>query len=400
MKKTIYAIIAVAAALGCGPVLTSCEQTDAERDKDATPHIDYVRVTDPAAADSLLVEATLGSQIVLMGSNLGNVQEIWFNDQKAKLNPTLITSFSIIVDVPDEIPTEVTNEIRLRTGKGKECVYPFGVRVPNPLIRAISCEYAKPGDEITIEGDYFIEPEVRFAGASSAAQLTKVSQKSISLIVPEGTVEGPVTIKSIYGTTRTKFNFMDTNGMICNFDDGYVNPWGRGVIVSGAADAISGNYLIFETAACNAWNWDETLMWGYWAYDATSKGVRPIAQGNVNELAVKFEVNIETWSDVPMILWFQKNTPGGNISPDDDYPQAHWKPWIKNGARTDAKTDGWQTVTIPLSDFKYDKEEKKDNMAIDDIANYTDFNVQIFGACETPGPIKVKCDNFRIVRIK
>lgn len=399
MKKTLYIVLAALASLAMPAVLTSCDQTDAERDKDSTPVVEYVRVTNPAVADSLLVEATMGSQIVIMGHDLGDVQEIWFNDVKGKLNPTLITSFSIIVDVPSVIPTKVTNEMKLITSTGRQCVYPFGVRVPDPLISEISCEYAKPGDEIEIKGDYFIDPVVNFAGVDAPAEIISATQTSIRLIVPDGVVEGPISITSIYGTGKTKFNFMDTQGMLTNFDDGYVQPWNRGTVANDE-NSISGNYLLFDVPALSAWGWNENLMWGYWGYAEGAHGNVPVAQGRNEELALKFEANIITWIDCPMLIWFQKWTPGGQISPDEDYAQCHWKPWIKNGEYVDAATGGWRTFTIPLTEFKYDKEETTDSKSIDDISNYTDLNIQVFGACDRVGPMKIMMDNFRVVRIK
>ena len=38
------------------------------------------------------------ARLAFVGDNLGDVQQVWFNDQKAKLNPTMVTSHTIIVD--------------------------------------------------------------------------------------------------------------------------------------------------------------------------------------------------------------------------------------------------------------------------------------------------------------
>lgn len=397
MKKIIYLLMAIGASVGAAS-LQSCDDSDAQADRGKTPSVEYVRVCDPEAADSLLVRASMGQNICLMGSNLGDVREIWFNDQKALLNPTLITSFSIIVTVPNRIPDEVTNEITLVTGQGNRATFPFEVVVPNPLIQSVSCEYAKPGDIIEITGDFFIEPKVYFSGAQSEARIESFSQQSISVEVPAGVVEGPLTVESIYGRTRSGFNFLDTTGLITNFDDGYINPWGRGTITTDP-DAISGNYLLMESPALSAWAWSDSMMWGYWAYADGASGNVPIAQGDISTLCLKFETEIETWQDVPMLFWFQKWSPGGNLSPDDaQYAQAHWKPWIKNGAKTDARTDGWVTVSIPLTEFKYNKEENLDNLSIGDISAYTDLNIMVFGAGDITAPMKVKMDNFRIVK--
>lgn len=400
MNKAIYILASALAWAAAATAVSSCDKSDAQMDEGKTPSVEYVRVCDPEAADSLLVRAAMGQNICLMGNHLGDVQEVWFNDQKALLNPTLITSYSIIVTIPNKIPDEVTNQITLVTGKGKKSTYPFEVVVPNPQIVSRSCEYARPGDQITLTGDFFIEPKVYFTGTTQAADIVSSTQQSITMVVPQGVTEGPITVESIYGRTRSAFNFMDTTGLITNFDDGYVNPWGRGTVVADET-SISGKYLLMESPALGAWGWNESLMWGYWGYADTAHGNVPIAQGDISNLCLKFEANIETWQDVPMLFWFQKWTPGGNISPDDaQYAQAHWKPWIKNGAKTDAVTDGWVTVSIPLTEFKYNKEESADNMSVGDIANYTDLNIMVFGAGDITAPMKVKMDNFRIVKLK
>ena len=398
MVKNIYSLLAVAAIGALGATLASCDDSDAARDEGKTPRVDFVRVCNPAAADSLITSAPMGQQIVLMGENLGDVREIYFNDVKGLLNPTLITSFSIIVDVPDQIPETVNNLITLVTSKGNRATYDFAVTVPAPAISEISCEYARPGETITLTGNYFIEPTVYFPGVDVPANVLASNINSITVEVPQGVEEGPVVVESIYGRGRTKFNFLDTNGLLTNFDDGYEQPWGRGTIAS--EDGISGNYLLFESPMMSAWGWSDSLMWGYWAYAPGAHGNSPIAQGDINDLALKFEANIETWIDCPMLIWFQEWNPNGNISPDDPLAQCHWKPYIKNGIKQDAATGGWVTVTIPLTEFRFDKEESVNNLSIGDITRYTDLNIMFFGACDDPGPLKIKLDNLRIVNIR
>lgn len=397
MKKSIYSLMWAFAAMLL-PLFAACDQTDAERDRDATPSVEFVRVTNPDASDSLLTSAPMGQQIVIMGKNLGDVQKVFFNDVEALLNPTLITSYSIILDVPSVIPTDVTNTMTLITSKGTRAVHDFRVVVPAPSISAISCEYAKPGDVITLTGNYFLEPSVYFTGDAQPAEIVRFNQTSIDVVVPQNAAEGPVTVESIYGRGKTKFSFLDTNGLLTNFDDDYQQPWGRGTIAS--EGGISGNYLLFEAPTLSAWGWNESLMWGYWAYAEGAQGNAPIAQGDINSLALKFEADIETWVDCPMLIWFQSWSPNGAISPDDNYAQCHWKPWMQNGAKVDAATNGWKTFTIPLTEFRYNKEESLNNLSIGDITSFTDMNIMVFGACDQPAPFKIKMDNFRIVNIR
>lgn len=396
MKKYINSILAAVCVL-VATFVTSCNTTDAEKDEGKTPYIEYVRVCEPTQSDSLLVAAPMGQKIALIGNNLGDVDQIWFNDQKALLNPTLITSNAIIVEIPNVIPTDVNNKMTLITSKGITYAYDFSVIVPNPVIKSISCEYAKAGDKLTIYGDYFLEPHVYFPG-NIEAEIVDFAKTYITFKVPENAVEGYLTVKSMYGSTRTTFRYLDTTGLIMNFDDGYANPWGKGVV--GSQDGISGSYLWMKATSLGGWSWQDALMYGYWASAATAHGNKPIATGDITKLALKFEANIITWSDVPMLIWFAKYNPDGGISPDDSYAQAHWKPWFKNGEKVEACTNGWVTITIPLTDFKYNKEESANNLTVGDISQYTDLNIMMFGAADGPSDVDIRMDNFRIVSIE
>lgn len=401
MKKTLYMAFAALAALAL-PALTSCDQTDAERDEDSTPVVEYVRVTNPEAADSLLTQAFMGSQIVLMGHDLGAVEEIWFNDVKGKLNPTLITSFSIIVDVPSDIPVDVTDEIRLVTGKGRVGTFPFHVVVPAPLIESMSCEYAKAGSEAVLTGNYFLEPVVNFPGVDAPAEIVTFDQHSITVKVPSGAVEGPIRVTSMYGTGKSAFHYMDTRGLISDIDDGYEHPWGGRGAVETDDEAVSGKYLLFDGPG-SAWNWADALMWGYWCDAPNTHGNIPVATGDINTLALKFETKIDAWSGVPMVFFFGKyGQDEFNLIDDNPNPvaQAHWKPWYKDGANVNAATKEWITVSIPLTDFKYNKEETATDRKIDDISLYTDLYIMLFGATPEPAPIRIKMDNFRVVPIQ
>ena len=79
LLTTIFAIIGIFAA---------CTK---DNNGSGQPVIKYVRVTNPVSSDSLLVGAFQGNLIAIVGENLQNTVEIWFNDQKAVLTPTYIT---------------------------------------------------------------------------------------------------------------------------------------------------------------------------------------------------------------------------------------------------------------------------------------------------------------------
>jgi len=76
---------------------------------------------------------------------------------------------------------------------------------------------------------------------------------------------------------------------------------------------------------------------------------------------------------------------------------ARWKPW-KNGP---FKTDGWITVTIPLSEFKYGKDDPDDDLVgsrkIENLSSLTNVVMMLFGPANGPNPVHICVDNLRIV---
>ncbi|HUM66629.1 MAG TPA: hypothetical protein PLV32_12310, partial [Chitinophagaceae bacterium] len=109
MKSKNKILILLLAAISTSFLFSACEKDDS----DGVPSVSYVRITDPASSDSLLIGAGQGQLIVIMGDNLQNAVEVWFNDRQAVLTPTYITRQSIIVRIPSEIPIDVTNILKI-----------------------------------------------------------------------------------------------------------------------------------------------------------------------------------------------------------------------------------------------------------------------------------------------
>lgn len=113
LMKYIKGLVIVGAVLS-GVMMTSCEdEPDKYEIADGLPTVNYIRMTDPEVADSLITGAYMSNTICLVGENLRSVYELYFNDQKAILNTSLITDNTLIVDIPSTIPSVVTNKISL-----------------------------------------------------------------------------------------------------------------------------------------------------------------------------------------------------------------------------------------------------------------------------------------------
>ena len=117
LMKYIKGLVIVGAVLS-GVMMTSCEdEPDKYELQDGLPTVNYIRMTDPEVADSLITGAYMSNTICLVGENLRSVYELYFNDQKAILNTSLITDNTLIVDIPSTIPSVVTNKISLVSTK-------------------------------------------------------------------------------------------------------------------------------------------------------------------------------------------------------------------------------------------------------------------------------------------
>src|SRR5687768_3879061 len=120
INKTLALLFMAVAVMS---VYTSCKKDDV-----GEPRIKYVRITSPESSDSLLVGAGQGQLIAIVGENLQSVTEIWFNDHKAVLTPTYMTSTSILVRVPTPLPTQISNQVKLLFADGRTLLHDFEVQ--------------------------------------------------------------------------------------------------------------------------------------------------------------------------------------------------------------------------------------------------------------------------------
>lgn len=382
-----------------GFVMVACEdEPDKYEVADGVPTVRYIRSPYAASSDSLITAATTGSTICLVGENLRSIYELYFNDQQAILNNSYMTDNTVLVDVPQTIPGEVSNKIYMKTRDGQTVEYDFSVTVPAPTVTGMSCEYAPIGSEVTITGNYFVDDpnvplEVIFPGNVPVTEFTNISQSSISFIMPECVEEGTVDVTTIYGTTTSSFHYLDTRGMLFDFDGmtGLGNHGWHARDILSDETSITGNFVRLGDGATTmsadgGWN-DSQFAFEYWcgSWD-TPQNVTSgdgIALFNMvdftdyENMALKFELYIPTsnpWKAGAMQIAFEGydlvtysgnpiegysnvaapnayafNGESGNAG---SFGRALYRPWTTTGSYDTG--DKWLTVTIPFSDFVYD----------------------------------------------
>ena len=452
IKNINGALFAVAlAAVSAG--FTSCEdEPDKYEVAGGTPTIDYVRPVDAASKDSLLTEASLNNTICIVGRNLRSVTKINFNDQAAVLNTSYMTDNTIIVTVPKNIPGKVTDKIYFITNNKDTLDYDFKTVVPAPTINGMSNEWAAPGEEVTIKGDYFLDYDDSHLTIKVGDNYTipyedlKISLNSIRFNMPEDMPKHePITITTINGTTKAGFRYMDNRGMLFDFD----TPWKEGGDVLGNngwhnrtitsdGTSLSGNYMVLGETAMKAngeWN-DGNFSFEYWPgswQDPETYSSRPRMQdladfSDWKNMSLKFEMCIpkdNSWSAAPMQIYFGSvaQVSLGNAGVKDIYgnvlaganntflkeqgklARAIYMPWQNTEDKLYNTEGKWVTVTIPLADFIYDFDGNK-GLSYSGVNDFSAFNIFIVkGAYDNANvfPTGVDCnpiikiDNIRVV---
>src|SRR3954468_22749150 len=136
--------------------LVCCTQIACKKDGSSMPVITGVHLLDSTARDSMFTQTIVGNRIVINGSGLDGLQNVYFNNFEAPFNSALNSSTNIIIVVPADAPTSVTDpnvpdQIKVVTSHG-EATFEFTLLLPPPVITSISNENALPGSAITITG--------------------------------------------------------------------------------------------------------------------------------------------------------------------------------------------------------------------------------------------------------
>lgn len=448
MKNIKWSFLLILGLLGIS--ITSCvDEPNAYKIAGGTPTISYIRPVSVLSKDSLLVEAPMNSTICIVGNNLRSIVGIEFNDKPAVLNTSYMTDHTMIVTVPNTIPNKISDKIYLITSGNDTIPYDFKVVVPPPTITSLSNEFALPGEEVAIAGDYFLDYDnapltIQFGDkyVLDRSYIKEITKNRITFKVPQDAPYGKMSVTSNFGKTVAPFRFHDNRGMLFDFDHpcftGTVlgnHGWHARTIQSDET-SLSGNYLVLGNADLDDKTWnDGSFSFEYWAGnwgdpEAYADYPRLTEVGDFTDWenkSLKFELLIPSanpWSAAPMQIIFtgvdKVSTSGAGVKDiygntlaganntffhsGDGWGRALYMPW-KNTGSFDTQ-DKWMTVTIPMTEFnKYwdGNPAKKTFSSTADFASLTIFVCTGSENDKTAIPAGTKChpifkiDNIRIV---
>lgn len=373
MKSKNKILLIVLMVVGTAVAFTACKKTNV-----FYPSIDYVRITRPTSSDSLLVAAGQGQLIAIIGDNLENAVQVWFNDQAAKLTPTYITKTSLLVSVPSNIPKTINNKLKLVFKDGYELLYDFKVQISKPLVSNMVSEFVNDGNIATIRGNFFYAPITVTLTGGTTAQIVSLKDDEIQFTVPAGAQSGPITVKTNFGETKSDFWFRDNRNIFISSD-----PWegwnGQGFVVSnpgpGDPEKINGNYIRVNKFLAS-WSWNEIADGTASSMPIHSKKIPNDAILNPDKYNLKFEVNTIKPYNNGMI----RINAGNTVQDNTNY---QWKPPFDTHGK-------WQTVVIPY-------EEVFNSYTVKPVVNPDGYWSMVL--MQGPGDLDadISFDNFRIV---
>jgi hypothetical protein len=339
-----------------------------------SPLISRVRNSAASPKDTLVAALFPAQQIIIVGYNLKNATKISFQGIAADLTTVVYTDTSAIVQLPANLSggdASLVNMISYTTSVGTGT---FSIKIVGPpIILGVSYEIPKQGDSVYLYGLNFVSVmNLTFAGTTITSYKV-LSDSVIGFTAPSLSKDGgPVGIETPGGTFTSAYKVNDVN-FINNAN--FVNPgdanilgnmeWGDyyfGYAWWGGANLTSsdpnsgwppynadfgvgtGMYLELKSNALNGGAGDDGNAI---QIDNGNHPIRFVPPANLNDpgtsWALKFEINVpKPWKGATLCIKSNNN----------DY-MARYEPWKISSSKTISyTTKGWQTVTIPLSEFR------------------------------------------------
>ena len=414
----------------------------------------YLEDADGTVSDRLVDFARLGQTIRLEGSGFGGTRRVLVNGYNTYFNTALVTNNNMILQLSSKTPIseadpEYRNKITFVKDGGVEYSFDLTIRAASPSISGISNSLPQPGETVIIYGANLQETtQIELPGGIIVTDVTSDEDGEwYSFVMPSGVTEGGH-IYSIgaNGNAQTPDFFNQTKGLIINFDGvGTQGFWswsetgsminaddlvsdplnsGRGNVVKIIPDRLLTDGIApLKSRATEAWtagNDNDADDWTHFITDGLFESTTPL-----EEIAFQFDVYCpQPWSGTGQIEISAQNNAswtgyGSNETTSSTTQIFVWVPWLNNdGTITPFQTEGWQTITIPLSKFsKYanmleDGETPVFQNIVDDrnAASYKNFgmgfvntNIKVSDDLTieaTNAKFEIYLDNWRIVPYK
>lgn len=342
-------------------------------------------VNDTVNTDRLVTFARLGQTLRFEGTGFGGLKQIFVNGYNTYFNTATATNNMLILALDSKTPISeaadsVRNTIQFVKRDGTIYTFEFDVRAASPQITNVSSTLPAAGETVIVTGSNLQETtEITLPGGIKVTDITNAPTEEdgewFSFVMPSGVTEsGRITTVGANGSAQSAAYFNDSKGMLLNFDGvGVQGEWGwteTGSMI-GAADLVqdplnSGRGLVcpilptrLATTGAAAGNNHVSEVWTAGAGGPTDdwKAITPDIPLTtpVEDVAFQFDIYVpDAWTNSGYIqVNIQNNSSwtGYGSGESSSIGVAYVIPWLQDGVIVPFQTSGWQTITVPFSQF-------------------------------------------------
>ena len=379
MKSLIYKNSMKAFGLLVSLLICSCSFVSCDDDDDnggsSVMNITGIYLEDAKSnvPDRLVDFARLGQLIRIEGEGFNGLKKVYINGYNCYFNPVFVSNKSFLVSVNSKVPTteadeNVRNTIRL-VKDGGEYVYDFQIRAAAPSITKISNCMPNIGEPIIVYGSGLTEiAKVVFPGNVVVTEgiISDLDGEYFMVDMPAGVSEegGSIFVEGSNGGAYSPAYFNYKKGLLLNFDGvGAQGAWGdsESMIQTTELESASiGEGNVSQGAYCRlplerqlpvaaAKNRCAEVWTAGNGTDPDWLTLGVPAETPVAECAIQFEIYVpEPWSESGFLKICGQNGFNGGEWERDCY---NYVPWLVDGKIVPFQTTGWQTVTVPFSEF-------------------------------------------------
>ncbi|MFM9988511.1 IPT/TIG domain-containing protein [Flavobacterium sp.] len=254
-------------------LLSSCSKDDSNDSSSNNPPV----ITGVAAAvntdgtPSDLTPITQGyanNMYIIRGSGFKTTKKIYFNEKETFFKPTLVTDTEIFVTVDINTPYEnASEELKVVTENGT-ATYHFVIAPPAPIVSSVNPINTADGTDITIKGNYFLNPIVKVGALTATVVSTSLTE--IHATLPIGSQLKKVSVTTISGT-GTYNSAIGT----AYYDDSFyygmtAGGWGESHDIADTSNVTQGDTAM----KCTIQSWSGFQIDGNVPMEPTATGIR------------------------------------------------------------------------------------------------------------------------------
>lgn len=224
MKNFIMKYFKTFVLLFLALTITGCRDDDSAAPASTLPVINLVAasVDEDGLPMNPLVATAVGyanNTYIIQGSGFASLKHIYFNDHESYFNPNLVTDNNIFITIDRNTPygPDESKKLKLETGFGT-VEYDFVIAPPAPLFTSFNPVNTADGEEITLYGNYFVEPKVIVGEVE--ATIVSYTLTRIKAILPAGSDGKKVSVTTLSGTSE-----WGTAVGTAIYDDQFYNQW-------------------------------------------------------------------------------------------------------------------------------------------------------------------------------